>query len=448
MEFLLDTADPADIERDLEIYPITGVTSNPSILKALGPVDFFSHFRLIRKLIGFERTLHIQVLAQDCEGILREAAVIREKVDDRVFIKVPTTEQGIKAIRLLKAQGVGVTATAIYSKMQGFLAIAAGADFIAPYCNRMENLDVDAWDTISALAEMIGRTGSRTKILAASFKNLAQVNSALLAGAHAVTVAPSLLHSAFDSAAIQKAVNDFAADWKSCYGDKSLCDLNTPLEEMSDFFTARVDQYDEHMLTGVEGCKEAYEEMAKLVPSTCEKLLDLGCGTGLELEKIFQRFPGLAVTGIDLTQAMLDRLKQKYSDQSLELICGSYFDIDFGKCEYDCAVSFQTMHHFSHEKKIGLYRRIKNALKTGGVYLECDYMVEDQSDEDFYYSENARMRKELGIPEQEFYHYDTPCTIENQISMLKQAGFSTVEMVFRIENTTLLIAHERDNYKQ
>lgn len=214
------------------------------------------------------------------------------------------------------------------------------------------------------------------------------------------------------------------------------------MEKMTDFFTARAEGYDEHMLQNVEGCKEAYKEVAKLIPAACKSLLDLGCGTGLELDEIFKELPRIAVTGIDLTQAMLDKLKQKYRDKSIDLICGSYFDVDLGTSKYDCAVSFQTMHHFSHEAKTALYRKVLQSLKENGIYIESDYMVEEQEEEDFYYAENKRIRKELNLPEREFYHYDTPCTISNQLSMLTMAGFSKAEKVFRSENTTIVIAHK------
>ncbi len=214
------------------------------------------------------------------------------------------------------------------------------------------------------------------------------------------------------------------------------------MERMDHFFTERVDGYDEHMLTEVSGCKEGYMEMAKLVPDNCKTLLDLGCGTGLELDEIFKVKPDIIVTGIDLTQAMLDKLKVKHPDKEIRLICGSYFDIPFEVSSYDCAISFQTMHHFSHELKTKLYEKIHRALTSGSVYIECDYMVERQEEEDFYYLENARIRKELGLSSEEFYHYDTPCTIDNQIAMLKDAGFLQVDKVFRIENTTILVAHK------
>lgn len=213
------------------------------------------------------------------------------------------------------------------------------------------------------------------------------------------------------------------------------------LETMSDFFAARVAGYDEHMIRDVEGCREGYPMMASLVPDTARKLLDLGCGTGLELDEIFKRYPDIAVTGVDMTSAMLDELRAKHPDKNMTLLCEDYFTADFGD-GFDCAVSFETMHHFKPEKKVGLYRRICDALIPGGCYIECDYMAQLQEQEDYFFSELARMRTEQGIPEDVFVHYDTPCTVDNQISMLKKAGFAAVEKVFHIGNTVMLVARK------
>lgn len=214
------------------------------------------------------------------------------------------------------------------------------------------------------------------------------------------------------------------------------------IEKMTDFFTFRVEGYDEHMLNTVEGCQDAYKYMATLVPDTAQSLLDLGCGTGLELDEIFKIHPTILVTGIDLTRAMLDKLRQKHPQKNMNLLCGSYFELPFGTNKFDCAVSFQTLHHFPHEKKTGLYRKLYDALKTGSIYIECDYMVESQAEEELYFRENERIRREMGLSDDEFYHYDTPCTITNQITMLKAAGFSNVKQVFREENTTILVAEK------
>lgn len=213
------------------------------------------------------------------------------------------------------------------------------------------------------------------------------------------------------------------------------------LEKMADFFAVRINMYDEHMLNDVEGCKECYEKMAEYVPEGSKRLLDLGCGTGLELEGIFRRLPFISVTGVDLCEAMLCRLKEKYADKSISIICGDYFTADFGR-GYDCALSFQTMHHFSKEKKAELYKKIFDCLTDEGIYIECDYMVETQAEENHWFSENRRIRQEQGIAEDEYYHYDTPCTTENQRLLLKGAGFASVEQAMRIENTTMLVARK------
>lgn len=225
MEFLFDTANLEKIERYQAVFPITGVTSNPSILKAEGAIDFFDHMRKIRRLIGPGKSLHVQVVAGDAEGIIREARALLHHIDVQVYIKIPTTEQGLMAMRQLKEEGIHITATAVYSRIQGFLAIAAGADYIAPYDNRMENMDIASNDTIAAFRQVIDQSGAGTKILAASFKNIAQVNEALLAGAHAVTVHPSLLSEAFSMPSIQKAVDDFRSDWITAQGDVAITAL-------------------------------------------------------------------------------------------------------------------------------------------------------------------------------------------------------------------------------
>ncbi len=225
MELLFDTVNLADIEKYSQIYPIKGVTSNPSIIKQEGKIDFFNHFRQIRKIIGAEQTLHVQVTAEDKDTIIAESERILAEIDKDVYIKIPVTEEGLKAIRFLKSKGVNITATAIYTKLQGLMALECGADYIAPYFNRMENLDIDSFDTISYFREAIDENGYKGKILAASFKNVAQVHKAFSAGAQAVTVQPEILHGAMGMSEIKKAVDAFNADFMNTMGVKSILDL-------------------------------------------------------------------------------------------------------------------------------------------------------------------------------------------------------------------------------
>lgn len=221
MEFLLDTANLEEIKTYSEIVPISGITSNPSIVKKEGHIDFFQHMRTIRNIIGQDKSLHVQVVATDFDGMLADAEAILKNIDDKVFIKVPVSSEGLKVIRVLKERGINVTATAIYTKMQAYLAIAAGADYLAPYYNRMENLNINPKEAIHEIAKEIERTGSQSKILAASFKNVGQVNAALEAGAQASTVGVDVIAQVFAMPSISKAVSDFTTDWESIYGENS-----------------------------------------------------------------------------------------------------------------------------------------------------------------------------------------------------------------------------------
>ena len=218
MEFLLDTINLEEIKKYNDIIPISGVTSNPSIIKKEGKIDFFAHMKSIRQIIGIDKTLHVQVVARDYEGILNDAQAIFDHIDGEVFVKIPVTEVGLKAIKELKRQGKNVTATAIYTKFQAYLAIEAGADYIAPYFNRMENLNINPRQAIYEMAKEIKQTNAATKILAASFKNVAQVGAALENGAQAATMGADILESALAMPSIEEAVTDFTSDWEMTYG--------------------------------------------------------------------------------------------------------------------------------------------------------------------------------------------------------------------------------------
>ena len=124
------------------------------------------------------------------------------------------------------------------------------------------------------------------------------------------------------------------------------------LETMSDFFKNRLEGYDEHMLSEIEGAKDFYSYTAALLPMNRRaKVLDLGCGTGLELEYYFALGGEASVTGIDLSPDMLAELKRKFSDRNIRLICGSYFDTPFEANCFDAAVSVESLHHFTAEAK-------------------------------------------------------------------------------------------------
>ncbi len=224
MELMLDTCNLEAIKYYIDYYPICGVTSNPSILKKEGHVDFFKHMKAVFDTIS-SRELMIQVVGENSATMINEARHILNKIDRDVFIKVPVNEQGLKAISTLKHSNIKVTATAIYTKMQGFLAIMVGADYIAPYCKRMQNNGIDYMETISAYRNMIDKYNYKTKILAASFADINQVTNAYVAGAHGATISPDLMASSLDLPFVKDAVDNFNNDFKSLYGNVSITEL-------------------------------------------------------------------------------------------------------------------------------------------------------------------------------------------------------------------------------
>lgn len=226
MKYLIDSANLDEIRALSEYLPIAGVTSNPSIVKKEGSVPFFAHMREIRSIIGNLRPLHIQVTATDYDGMMRDAETVFRHVDEKVFIKVPVDFEGVKVIKALRRQGANVTATAVYGMDQAFMALEAGADCIAPYYNRMEALGVDAASVIGNIAGIIAHYGYETEILAASFKQPAQIDRAILAGAHSVTVAPDVLRGIFAKQVVADAVQAFSDDWTGLYGGKTLAELS------------------------------------------------------------------------------------------------------------------------------------------------------------------------------------------------------------------------------
>ena len=202
------------------------------------------------------------------------------------------------------------------------------------------------------------------------------------------------------------------------------------LEKMSDFFGNRIDGYDEHMLKNIESAAEFYPFTASQLPKIENaNILDLGCGTGLELEYYFKLNSSAKVTGIDLSQGMLNNLKLKFPNKEINLIQGSYFDVLFGEEIFDAAVSVESLHHFTKEEKISLYTKLQKALKHEGYFILTDYFSLSNEEEIMHRENLAKLKAEQSITDNEFYHYDTPLTVDHETEALLSAGFSTVEVL-------------------
>ena len=220
MELILDTADLEAIRELNDLYAVDGVTTNPTIITKSG--KSFEEIRDgLMEILSPEQKLFIQVVATDFDGIMAEARYICSLRPENTYVKIPVTRDGMRAIKACKAEGMGVLATAIYSASQGFMAAKNGADYLAPYVNRMCNLG-DGVGEVVRLQAMLEQAKLPTKILAASFKNVEQVNELLENGIEAVTIPVDVAFNMLDIPSTPMAVDDFTRNWEAAYGRTTL----------------------------------------------------------------------------------------------------------------------------------------------------------------------------------------------------------------------------------
>lgn len=132
---------------------------------------------------------------------------------------------------------------------------------------------------------------------------------------------------------------------------------------------------------------------------------------------------------MDLCAAMLEKLRAKHAGRRLELRCADYLAMDLGAEQYGAVVSVESLHHFTPEQKLELYKKIHAALRPGGFFLEADYIACCEEEETLLRAESARRRARANIPADVFIHFDTPLTLEHELALLRAAGFSCCEAV-------------------
>lgn len=212
-----------------------------------------------------------------------------------------------------------------------------------------------------------------------------------------------------------------------------------PAEGMGAFFAARLENYEDVHLSN---WGEEYREIAGFFDEGLENLLDLGCGTGLELEAMYRRFPHLQVTGIDLSPDMLGKLKEKYGDKGIRLIEADYFQYPLGENVFDAALTFETLHHFEFARKQAIYDKICQALRPGGYYIECDYIACGPEEEAMCLEQYHYKRRKAGVPEGQFIHVDIPLTLEHQLTLMENAGFRNIRVLVEREGTMIIRAEK------
>ena len=216
--------DSADIKkaRELEIYyTIAGITTNPTILSKIeGSLE--DKLKELKEFTYGKYEVHVQTTESEVEKIVEEAKKLRDYFGESFYIKIPVTKSGLEAMKLCSKEDIRVTATAILTSMQALAAAKNGANYVAPYVNRMENVGQDAKEAILEISNLL--IDYPTEILAASFKNVKQVQDILRCGAEAVTIAPEIIEASIWHPYTDKSVFDFEKDWGNRFGDKKIVD--------------------------------------------------------------------------------------------------------------------------------------------------------------------------------------------------------------------------------
>lgn len=219
MELFLDTADAQAVKELSETLTIAGVTTNPTIITRSGKTLERVIDEMCKTLAPSQKSF-FQVIATDFDGILEETRRICA-LRENAYAKIPVTPVGLKAIKAAKAEGLNVLATAIYSADQAFLAAMNGADYLAPYVNRMCNYG-DGVGQVADLVNMLATNGLPSKICAASFKNTEQVHDVICVGAQSVTVAPDIVWTMVKHPGTGIAVDEFSAAWENSFGRSAM----------------------------------------------------------------------------------------------------------------------------------------------------------------------------------------------------------------------------------
>lgn len=217
MELYLDTADVTAVKRLARIYPLAGVTTNPSIVAGSGKCLEILLPEL-RDVLGAEGKIFAQVIAKQAAEMVKEARYLNTLIDNLV-VKIPVTAEGLVAIKALKEENIPTLGTAVYSAGQGLLAALAGAQYIAPYVNRLDAQSGNGTETVADLNKLLQLHAPGAKVLAASFKNTRQVVDCLLAGSQSVTIPVDVADQFITSAAVDAAIVKFDQDWENAFGD-------------------------------------------------------------------------------------------------------------------------------------------------------------------------------------------------------------------------------------
>jgi len=211
MKFFVDTANLEEIREANDMGVLDGVTTNPSLVKAEGNVDF--HERVLKICEVVQGDVSAEVTATDFDGMMEEAHTLAQ-IHDNVVVKIPLIKEGIKALRALDDEGIRTNCTLCFSPTQALVAAKAGADYISPFIGRIDDISSDGMTLIEEIVQIYDNYDFETEVLAASIRHPTHVKRAALAGADVATMPFETMVKLLDHPLTDRGLERFLEDWE------------------------------------------------------------------------------------------------------------------------------------------------------------------------------------------------------------------------------------------
>lgn len=213
MKLFLDTANVEYIKEANDMGVICGVTTNPSLIAKEGR-DFKEVIKEITSIV--DGPISGEVISEDAEGMIKEGREIA-KIHKNMIVKIPMTEEGLKAVKVLSEEGVKTNVTLIFSANQALLAANAGATYVSPFLGRLDDISMEGMELVRTIAEIFEIHDIKTEIIAASIRNPIHVIESARAGADIATVPYSIIKQMIKHPLTDQGLEKFKADWAKAF---------------------------------------------------------------------------------------------------------------------------------------------------------------------------------------------------------------------------------------
>ena len=217
MKFFIDTANVDDIRKANDMGIICGVTTNPSLIAKEGR-DFNQVISEIASIVDGPISGEVKATTTDAEGMIKEGREIAA-IHPNMVVKIPMTVEGLKAVKVLSAEGIKTNVTLIFSATQALLAARAGATYVSPFLGRLDDISMPGIDLINDITEIFMMHDIQTEIIAASVRNPIHVIDCAKAGADIATVPYNVLVQMTKHPLTDQGIEKFQADYKAVFGE-------------------------------------------------------------------------------------------------------------------------------------------------------------------------------------------------------------------------------------